>query len=299
VKVVAIDGEIVPPERAVVSVYDRGFLYGDAVFEVLRTYGGKPFALDEHCARLRRSAERVLIPVPLDDAALAREIERVVAAAQNTESYARIMLTRGSGPLGLDPALAGAPLRVIIVEPVAPPPREVYAKGIALACIATSTTTSATAAAGAKVSNYLSNLLAVRDAKARGAAEALIVDAAGDVVEGASSNVFIVRRNTADAPPTLVTPPEDAGILAGITRAHVLAAAASLAIPVELTRLRPSDLYAADEAFITSSIREIVPAIAIDGRVIGAGTPGPVTRALHRAFREGVGLGGSSMPWEA
>jgi branched-chain amino acid aminotransferase len=292
-RVVAIDGVIVSPEAAMVSVYDRGFLYGDSVFEVLRTYGGVPFALGEHMARLRRSAERVLIPMPIDEAAFAEEVTRVIAAAKNAESYARIMLTRGSGPLGLDPALAEHPMRVILVEPVHPPPRETYVDGIALAAIATQRVADGTAAEGAKVSNYLASLLALREAKARGAGEALIV-AGGEVIEGASSNVFMVTKGT------LKTPPESAGILPGITRAHVLLAAAELGVPVETTRIHLDELYAAEEVFITSSIREVVPVIAVDGRRIGAGAPGPMTRALHRAFRQKVSTAFSKtpMPWE-
>ena len=291
-KLVSIDGDLYPPERALVSVYDRGFLYGDAVFEVLRTYGGVPFAMSEHVERLRRSAERVLIETPIDDLAWAREIERAIREAKNRESYARVMLTRGSGPIGLDPDLAHKPLRVVIVEPLVPPPRQFYADGIALATVATKRAVDDTAAAGAKVSNYLANLLAVREAKAKGAAEALIVDAHGHIVEGASSNIFIVRGGA------LVTPPESAGILAGITRANILAAAETLSMPVTLTHLAPSDVYGADEVFITSSIRELVPAVSVDGRVIGRGTPGDAYRALHRAFRARVGMGAAPMPWE-
>ena len=292
-RIASIDGVIVPPERAVVSVYDRGFMYGDAVFEVLRTYGGRPFALAEHVARLRRSAERTLIRVPLDEGALSLEIEQAIVAAQNAESYARIMLTRGAGPLGLDPDLAEAPLRVILVEPLTPPQRVVYADGIALATVATTRAVDETSAVGAKVTNYLASLLALREAKGKGAAEALIVDARGEVIEGASSNVFIVRGGE------LVTPPESAGILAGITRATVITVAKELALPLRFARLAPADIYAADEVFITSSIREIVPAVSVDGRVIGGGLPGPVCRAIHRAFRAHVGMGDRAMPWEA
>ena len=291
-RIVAIDGEVLTPSNATVSVYDRGFLYGDSVFEVLRTYGGVPFALAEHVARLRRSAERVLIRMPLDDAALGAEITRVVAAAANTESYARIMLTRGAGPLGLDPDLATSPLRVILVEPVVPPPRATYATGIAACTVATKRAADDTSAAGAKVSNYLASLLAVHDAKARGCAEALIVDARGHVIEGATSNVFVVRGAS------LCTPPENAGILVGITRAEILSAARGLGITVELVDLTPSDFESADEVFITSSIREVLPVVVVDGHTIASGAPGAVTRALHRAFRERVGLGGEPMPWE-
>lgn len=289
---VSIDGVVRPPEAAVVSVYDRGFLYGDSVFEVFRTYGGRPFALDEHLSRLRRSAERVSLEVPVADAAWRAEIDAALAAAGNEESYVRVMLTRGTGPMSLDPAVAVRPLRVILVEPVVPPPRDAYAHGIAAVTVRTRRATDDTSASGAKVSNYLPNLLALRDAKAAGGHEALVVDARGHVVEGASSNVFLVKSRR------VATPPESAGILAGITRAHVLAAARALAIPVDERELPLADVYGADEVFITSSIREILSVVRVDARPIGDGTPGPVARALHRRFRESVGLGDRPMPWE-
>ncbi len=292
---VSIDGALLTPEQASVSVYDRGFLYGDAVFEVLRTYGRRPFALDEHLARLRRSAERVFIVPPVDDATLAREVVAAVAAARGdaaAESYVRIVLTRGRGPLSLDPDTATHPLRVILVEPVVPPPRDAYVRGIAAATVSTRRAVDDTSAAGAKVTNYLANLLALREAHARGAAEALIVDPRGHVVEGASSNAFIVTGGR------VATPPESAGILAGITRAHVLAAARDLGIAVDERELTPGDVHGADEVFVTSSIRELLPVVRVDDRVIGTGTPGPVARALHRRFRESVGVGDQPMPWD-
>jgi branched-chain amino acid aminotransferase len=298
-RLVSIDGSIVPPERATVSVFDRGFLFGDAVFEVLRTYGGVPFALEEHLARLERSCELVFIRMPVSAKELEQEIGAAIHEAANPESYVRIIVTRGQGPIGLDPDLAGAPLRVVIVEPLNPPPRAAYADGIGLVTVSTKRAVDETGAVGAKVSNYLANLLALREAKRRGAQEALVVDSKGVVVEGASSNVFVVRA----APPeggraTLLTPPESAGILVGITRAHVLAVAAKLGLRVVLASLTPAEVYAADEVFITSSIREILPVVRIDGRVIGRGVPGPICRAVHAAFRERVGMGGRPMPWD-
>jgi branched-chain amino acid aminotransferase len=304
-RVVAIDGCVVAPEQAVVSVYDRGFLYGDAVFEVFRTYGGRPFALDEHLLRLRKSAERVFIHLPVDDATLRGEIEAAVAAAAladglargegaraDSEWYVRVVVTRGSGPLSLDPQTAVKPLRVVLVEPVVPPARDAYVQGIALATVAVRRTVDGTSAAGAKVTNYLSNLLALREAKAQGAQEALVLDARGHVVEGASSNVFAVRDGA------VATPPESAGILVGITREHVIRAARALGTALEERELLPPDIYGADEVFITSSIREILPVVRVDGRAIGGGTVGPVTRALHRRFRQDVGVGDRPMPWE-
>jgi branched-chain amino acid aminotransferase len=294
-RVVSLDGALLTPEEAKVSVYDRGFLYGDAVFEVLRTYGGRPFALDEHLARLRRSAERVFIVLPVGEAVLGREVEAAVGAARRDaggEAYVRIVVTRGSGPLSLDPDTASRPLRVILVEPVAPPPREAYARGIAVALVATRRAADDTAASGAKVTNYLANLLAVREARARGAVEALIVDARGHVVEGASSNVFVVHAGR------IATPPESAGILAGITRAHVLRAARELGVPVDERELSRADLTGADEVFVTSSIRELLSVVRVDDHAVGDGAPGPVARALHRRFRESAGVGGEPMPWD-
>jgi branched-chain amino acid aminotransferase len=290
--VVMIDGAIFGPENAKVSVYDRGFLYGDAVFEVLRTYRGAPFALDEHLRRLHRSGERVALTMPASEAVFREEVERAIAEGRNKESYVRIMVTRGSGPLSLDPDTARKPLRVVLVEPVVPPSRDVYARGIAAVTVHTRRTVDETAAAGAKVTNYLANLLAIREAKSRGAQEALVVDGLGNVVEGASSNVFIVKAGR------VRTPPESAGILPGITRAHVLDAASRLGIAVDESELKPPDVYAADEVFITSSIRELLPVVQVDEYSIGAGVPGPVSRRVHRAFRVTIGLGAEPMPWE-
>jgi branched-chain amino acid aminotransferase len=291
-RVVAIDGIVVAPGQAVVSVYDRGFLYGDAVFEVLRTYGGRPFALHEHLTRLKRSSERVFITLPVDESTLCKEVEAAIVAAGNEESYVRLVVTRGTGPLSLDPDTAERPLRVIIVEPVVPPPREAYVRGIVVATVRVQRATDENAASGAKVTNYVANLLALREAKSRGAQEALVVDARGRIIEGVSSNVFVVAKRR------VVTPPESSGILVGITRAHVLEAAVTLGFTVDERDLAPEDVYGADEVFITSSIRELLPVVRVDERVIGGGAPGPVSRALHRAFRDAVGMAGCPMPYE-
>jgi branched-chain amino acid aminotransferase len=282
-RVVMIDGAVVKPEEARVSVFDRGFLYGDAVFEVLRTYGGVPFALEEHLARLRRSAERVFIELPVDDATLRGEVERAVAASGNDESYVRVVVTRGSGPLSLDPDTASRPLRVVLVDRVVPPPREAYESGVGAVLVHTKRAVDDTAAAGAKVTNYLANLLAVREAKSRGAHEALVVDGRGHVVEGATSNVFVARAGR------VATPPETAGILPGITRARVVAAARELGIPLEEREVAAAEVFDADEVFITSSIRELLSVVRVDGRTIGAGVPGPIARRLHEQFRRSVG----------
>jgi branched-chain amino acid aminotransferase len=289
-RLASINGAILAPAAAHVSVYDRGFLYGDSVFETIRTYGGEPFALDEHLRRLARSAEKVGMSLPIELAALAEEVRSAVQAAGNAESYARVMITRGEGPLGLDPALAGAQTRVILVEPLTPLPAALYRDGAKV--ITVRTERAADAAPGAKVGNYLGGMLALAQARAAGAHEALILDTRGAIVEGATSNLFVVRGSR------LSTPPEEAGILVGITRARVLDVAAALGLSVELSPIFPADLEHVTEVFLTSSLREIIPVTQVDDRIIGDGRPGPVTRKIHAEFRRRAGAGAEPMPWE-
>jgi branched-chain amino acid aminotransferase len=278
---VMIDGRIVPPEQAVVSVFDRGFLYGDSVFESLRTYGGVPFALGDHLARLERSAARVLIALPVSVAVLHDEIMAALASHGSAESYVRLTLTRGVGrALGLDPELAERPLRVVFVSTLSPPPAELYERGIAAITFRAERPSDAPAVADAKIGNYLLAVLAMRAARAQGAAEALLEDASGHILEGSTSNVFAVIAGT------LLTPPETAAILPGITRAHALAIAAHMGLPIELRTPLKDELLQADEVFISSSIRELVPVVSIDGQRVGPGLPGPITRELLRRFRE-------------
>jgi branched-chain amino acid aminotransferase len=279
---VLIDGRPSPPEAATISVFDRGFLYGDSVFEALRTYGGRPFALERHLQRLAESAARVFIDLPVSLQQLGREVHSAIVGAGNPESYVRLTVTRGVGEtLGLDPGLARHPLRVVIVTPLKSPPAETYRDGVAVTTYRTERVTDHSAAAGAKVGNYLTAVLAIRQARAVGAAEALIVDGRGSVVEGATSNVFVVLGDG-----TLVTPPESDGILLGITRETVLAVAAELGVPIQQQSLPLDVVKKAAEVFVSSSIRELVPVVSVDGTAIGAGKPGPTTLRLLTAFRE-------------
>jgi branched-chain amino acid aminotransferase len=286
---VVIDGTAFGPEEARVSVYDRGFLYGDAVFETVRTYARRLFALDEHLRRLERSAAALAIELPVARAVLAAECERAVAEAGEGEHYVRVMVTRGSGPLGLDPALALRAMRVVIVEPVAPLPVAQYRDGIRARCV--QTVRASDAAHSAKLSNYLASVLALGEARKAGADEALVVNRDGLLVEGTTANVFVVRAGA------VVTPPVEAGLLPGITRAIVLDLCAREGVLASERTLWPEQLQDADEMFITSSLRELLPVVEVDGRAVGSGRPGPVTRTLHRAFRRHVGLDGP-MPWE-
>jgi branched-chain amino acid aminotransferase len=279
---VSIDGRVVDSGEARVSVFDRGFLYGDSVFEVFRTYGGVPFGQREHLERLQRSAKRLMIPMPVSTEALASEVSATLEAAGEGEWYVRVVVTRGTGPLTYDPTTATEPLRVIIVAPVSVPPADHYERGIAVSTLYASRPTDDERASGAKASNYLANLLAVHEAKQKGAQEALVLGRRGQILEGASSNLFIVKDGK------VRTPEPQPGVLVGITRATVLDAAAAQGIEVEEDEVSPQDLYQADEAFITSSIREVMPVVLADGQPIGSGEPGPVTKRLHEGYLRAV-----------
>jgi branched-chain amino acid aminotransferase len=280
---VVINGEAYVPEEAKISVFDRGLLYGDSVFETLGTYSGKPFALREHVRRLRHSAELVYIDLSLSDEGLSEEIAAAVVQSGNAESYVRVIVTRGSGELGLDPALAVAPQRIIIVTPLHRPAQTAYEQGVSAITYKTQRTTDETLAMGAKVGNYLVAVLAMKQAKARTANEALIVDRDGRLVEGATSNLFLVKNGQ------LLTPPDSAGILVGITRAVVLEAAALEGLPVAFSCPKLEDLKDTEELFITSSIRQMLAVTHVDGNPIGGAVPGPIYRRLLRRFHEVVG----------
>lgn len=287
-----IDGRLLEPGAAHVSVFDRGFLYGDSVYEVVRTYGGRPFELEPHLARLEHSAARIGLDLPWDARRVASEVARTLEAARGGdlpdpaaapwnpgERIIRIVMTRGSGDLGLDPALAVHPSAIVIVHPLVGPPASAYRDGVA-ACVVGVPRASPTAAdPSAKTGLHLPHVLAVREARGQGAYEALLTDGAGRVTEGASSNLFAVRGGR------LVTPPLGAGILEGVTRGVVLRLARTPGLVVEEAPLRIEELAGAEELFITSTVREILPVTRLDGRPVGDGRVGPVTRRLHAAFR--------------
>lgn len=279
-----IDGELAQGENAVVSVLDRGFLYGDSVFETLRTYAGRPFALEEHVERLKRSAERVLIELPITPAQFSSEVTRAIEFSGFTECYVRVMVTRGQGALGLDPRAAVRPLRVLIVAPLSPPPLSDYRNGISVITFQTSRVQDDTPAAGAKVGNYLVAVLANKQAAEVGAKEALVKNVAGEVVEGATSNVFWFEAGK------LWTPPVSAGILAGITRHHILEAARELNLPVDMRVPKVEELVNSDGVFISSSIREILPVVSIDGRAVSSARVPELTTKLHAVFRRRAGV---------
>lgn len=275
--VISIDGVLTDPDTAAVPVLDRGFLYGDSAFEVLRTYGGRPFEMRAHLARLSWSCERIGIP-PVDERGLERDIAAALAEAKNDESYVRVIITRGITAIGLAVGHEVRTRPVIVVLPLAGQPRELYEQGVEVATVAISRSLDGTGAAGAKASNYLPNILSLEIARARGAYEAINVASGGELLEGSTSNLFVVKGGR------VATPPLSVGILGGITRRVVMEAAKEEGIELAERLLFPPDLYGADEAFITSTLREVIPVVRADGVVLGSGAPGPITKRLHAAF---------------
>jgi branched-chain amino acid aminotransferase len=274
-----MDGVLQPAQQARVSVFDRGFLYGDSAFEVMRTYAKRAFREHAHISRLRRSCERLLITLPLADRQLSEIIASTIAASQLPECYVRVMVTRGVGPMNIDLAQATEPSVLVFALTLNPLAANVYADGIAVGFSRAARATDGTRAVGAKTSNYLGSVLALHEVKQLGCQEALILGPSGEVIEGATSNVFVVRAGE------LLTPPVEAGILAGITRQTVLELATTLSLSVRETPLHPSDLYRADEVFITSTVREVVPVVRVDDKSISDGRPGPITLRVLAAYR--------------
>lgn len=302
---VNLDGDLVAPEAARVSVFDRGFLYGDSVYEVVRTYCGRPFELPAHLARLAHSAERIGLAPKWDAGRIGREIERTLAAARGGdvadpeaapwnagERYIRTVMTRGAGEIGLDPALAVDPVALVIVQPLRGPPARAYAEGVGAAIVGVRRPSRRAVDPSAKTGAHLAHVLALKEAREAGAHEALLLDEGGFVTEGSSSNVFAVAGGC------VRTPPLAAAILEGVTRGVVLRIARETGVPVMEEPLRPEDLESADEVFITSTIREIVPVARLGARPVGSGRPGPVTQRLHGEFRRraGGGLVGPAEP---
>jgi branched-chain amino acid aminotransferase len=281
--IIDIDGALFPPDQARISVFDRGFLYGDSAFEAMRTYDKRSFRERDHLERLQRSCERLRIALPITLDELSHRVGRAIEHSALSECYIRIVVTRGSGPMGLDLTLASAPSVVVYALPLKLPEARMYREGIAVHLVHTVRSTDGGPATGAKTSNYLASMLALDDAKRRGAGEAIILDAHGHVIEGTTSNIFIVQGGA------LCTPPVEAGILEGITRRTVFELAAARGTPCREVELHAADLHAAREVFITSSIREIVPVVRVDDVVIGDGSPGPSTLALHEAYRVRTG----------
>jgi branched-chain amino acid aminotransferase len=276
----SVNGEITPAAEARVSVLDNGFTFGDGVYETLRTYGGRPFHLDRHLARLRDSARRLEIAIPPPDEALAADLDRLLERAANPESYIRIIVTRGVGEISYRFDRVKGPTIMMAARDYEPFPDAQYRDGIPVILSSLRRNSPRSLDPAMKSCNLINNILAVREAQAKGAGEPIMLNDAGEVAEGASANVFLVGKGA------LVTPPLSAGILPGVTRAVVLEIAGRTGIAATEETVSVARLMAADEAFVTSTLKEVMPIATVDGRPIGSGRPGPVTRRLLDAYRE-------------
>jgi branched-chain amino acid aminotransferase len=289
---VYVNGLITPAREAVVPVYDHGFVYGEGVYETLRTYNRVPFLYDRHLRRLRASAAALHLDVPFDDDTLLGWIQDTMAVAERspvgapaslpqiTESYIRILLTRGVGDLSYDLTATPAPSLVIIVKPFEEPPARVFDLGITIVLVSILRNHPGSVNPIIKSNNLLNNALAMQEARRKGGEEALMCNYRGELSECSQSNFFLVRDGVA------VTPRSASGLLEGLTRAFLFEVGAEVGVRVEEATLTPADLISAQEAFITGSTRELTPVVRIGDQVIGTGRPGPVTLRLLEGFRK-------------
>lgn len=289
---VNVNGVITDAAHAVIPVYDHGFLYGEGVYEVFRTYHGVPFLFDRHQARLRASAARIGLDVPFSDGEVHRRaLDTMTAAglgpaaapgsgAASPEAYVRMLLTRGVGEITYDPAACPTPSLVIIAKPVPPTPAAHYEHGVKVVMVEGIIRNHPESVSPLiKSNNLINNALGMQQAIRAGAAEAIFRNYRGDLAECAQSNLFVISRGV------VRTPPLDAGLLAGITRAFTIEVGAGIGIRCEETPLRDDDLFGADEAFFTSTTKEIVPIVQVGDRKIGDGLVGPITRTLLAEYR--------------
>ncbi|MGQ0702577.1 MAG: branched-chain-amino-acid transaminase [Gemmatimonadales bacterium] len=273
-----IDGEWHTRETARVSVFDHGLLYGDGVFEGIRAYSGRIFKLAEHLDRLYDSARAVMIDIPMEKAALGQLLESALARSGLSDAYLRPIVTRGIGDLGVDPRKCPRASIIVIVDEIKIWSPERFERGLAVITAGTPISHRESLSPRVKSLNYLPHCMAKLEANVAGADEALMLDASGYVAEGTGQNVFAVKHGI------LRTPPLYAGILAGITRKVVMELALEAGYGVKEEVLNRFDIYTADEAFLTGTASEIAPIRSYDGRPIGLGRSGPITRDLMKRF---------------
>jgi branched-chain amino acid aminotransferase len=274
-----VNGTITSADTAVIPVLDHGFLFGEGVYEVLRTYNGVPFLYDKHAARLRNSARHIQLEVPFDDGALGERIAATIAKANITgEADSRILLTRGIGEITYDVRATPEPSLIIIVKTQEEPAARIRTDGIRISLVPILRNHPGSVNPIIKSTNLLNNALAMQEALRRGAEEALMCNYRGELSECSQSNFFMVRGGV------VLTPASAAGLLEGVTRAFLFDVARDAGVELRAASLLPADIDSADELFITSTTREVSPVVRVDDRVIGDGRPGPITLALWDAY---------------
>jgi branched-chain amino acid aminotransferase len=272
-----INGKLFDREDAKISVYDHGLLYGDGVFEGIRVYNSKVFRHQEHIERLYESAKAIALEIPISPADMMQAVDDTVKANKKVEGYIRLVVTRGPGNLGLDPR-GCKPNVIIIVDDISLYPKELYENGLKI--VTSSLIRNHPNALNPRIKslNYLNNILAKIEAIRAGCLEALMLNHKGEVAECTGDNVFIVKKGV------IKTPPADAGILEGVTRNVVVGLAKKAGLPLVESTLTRHDIYSADECFLTGTAAEVIAVTDCDGRVIGAGKQGPITKQLREAF---------------
>ncbi|MFG0336082.1 MAG: branched-chain-amino-acid transaminase [Maioricimonas sp. JB049] len=276
---VYLNGQFVDKEQATVSVYDHGLLYGDGIFEGIRVYNRRVFMLAEHIERLYESALAIRLQIPISPDEMTAAVEETVARNGLSQGYVRLVVTRGAGSLGLDIRRTSNPQVIIIADTITLYPEELYENGLEIITASTIRNHPVALSPRIKSLNYLNNILAKIEATDAGCLEALMLNHRGEVAECTGDNIFIVKRGV------LKTPTTDAGILEGVTRNVVMDLARKVAVPVVECALDRHDIYTADECFLTGTAAEVIPVVKLDGRPIGNGQPGPVTRDLRERFQ--------------
>jgi len=277
-----LDGQFVDPADAKISVFDHGLLYGDGVFEGIRLYGGNVFRLEEHLERLEYSARAIMLDLPHTRAELSEIVCETCRQNGLIDAYIRLVVTRGVGDLGLAPWTCPKPSLFVIASKISLYPQEYYDNGLAIVTVPTRRIAPGALPTTVKSLNYLNNILGKIEAKQFGALEAIMLNEQGYVAECTADNIFIVHKGE------LITPATSQGALKGITRDAVLDIAAELNVPLRDANMTRYDVWCADECFLTGSGAEVVPVIALDGRRIGDGRPGPITRNVLASFRRRV-----------
>lgn len=281
-----LSGKFVKKEEAVVSVYDHGFLYGDGVFEGIRVYSGNVFKLEAHLKRLYESAQSIMLSIPYTKEELVQIIVDTVTKNELQSAYIRVVVSRGPGNLGLDPASCSNPRVIVIAEPLAIYPKELYQRGIKIASVASRRNRPDVLSPQIKSLNYLNNILVKLEANQAGVQEALMLNDQGYVTEGSSDNIFIVKKGS------ILTPPVYLGALEGITRNAIIEIAREKGYELKETPFTRHDVYVADEVFLTGTAVEVIPVIEVDGRKINEGIPGNITLHMLEEFQRLVKLDG-------
>lgn len=277
---VYVNGSLVPAGEARISVFDHGFLYGDGLFETMRAYDGRVFKLAEHLARLEDSAGQMELSLPWNREALSLAVYSVLEKNELKNAYIRLTVTRGEGPVGIDPRLCPKPNLVIMAREMPPYDETMYSGGIKIIIVSTRRNLSAACPPELKSLNFLNNILAKMELNRAGVTEGVMLNYRGEVTEGTVSNVFICKNGR------LLTPARECGILPGITRDTVLEIAKDAGIQAVESVLTPENMLDADEVFLTNSGSEIIPVVQIGDTVIGGGSPGPITRQVLERYRK-------------